>query len=987
MLSVPVDALAAVTQLVEQRAEGSELLVDVRVVALDHGHVRAVLARHRSFAGGFPVDAAERLGQFADTVVLHRDGDQILLDTQITNRHLGEGLGDAFVDFPVGTRLPGRIDGRGQRVDEGVHVRGVHVVLLVPGCRRQHDVRVDAGGRHAEVQGGDQIELADRAFVDPFDIVGLEAATFAEVVAHQPVLGAQQVLEHVLVALARAAQQVGAPDEHVAREVDRAVRLLAGETQGIVLQRLEHVFHRRHAGRLGILGDLQRVAVHLRGARQPAGAFGADVVVQRVLGELRLVGQRREHFVHAHLFMAPLRTVGVEEAGAVHVPRRTAPVQAKGQGQPAALRTQFFLADVVGPAATGLTDATAQHQHVDQATVVHVHVVPVVHRRTDDDHGATLGLVGVVGKFAGDLDRLLTADTGNLFLPGRGTRHAGVVVVLGDVAATQTAVDRQVGGRQVEHGGDLGLAAVGQGDAAHRYAAQLHVFAGDMLEVFVGLAAEIREGHFGDFFADQAQLQLDFATGTAFAGLDVPLALLAPAVADRTQRRHQLIGVAVQRDGLPLGVVFLTEVVGQIGGAQEAVRLVAVQLRRGTDVVLEQHQHREVGVATHVIGEVGTRLVEVELFEDDVVERLRQGRIGALLGVQPEVGELGHLGVVRGDRDGLGALVTHLGEEVRVRGARLRHVGAPGDDVVGVVPVGRFRHVGLLAPGLRAGGRQVAVPVVEGQAHAADQRQVTCTRGVADHRHGRDRREADHAVRAVLLDGVDVGRGDDLVDFVPARADEAAHAALALVAGGLGRILDDARPGLYRGHGGPRFAPELQQRLAHLGVLQTVGAIDVPAVAGTTRTTAWLVVGQIVAGTRVVGLLGFPGDQTVLHVDLPRAGPSAVHSVGGTHDLVVLPARTVDVLPIAGLYAGFAMTIGELTLFAVEETQLVEYVTHLFFLSGLQQDLGPTHAMIRFFTAPPSSGFRHRLRVESCPFSRGFPRLCASTTTRSPGCS
>ncbi|MNV67415.1 hypothetical protein D3C71_1602180 [compost metagenome] len=50
------------------------------------------------------------------------------------------------------------------------------------------------------------------------------------------------------------------------------------------------------------------------------------------------------------------------------------------------------------------------------------------------------------------------------------------------------------------------MSAVGQGDAAHRYAAQLHVFAGDMLEVFVGLAAEIREGHFGDFFANQAQL-------------------------------------------------------------------------------------------------------------------------------------------------------------------------------------------------------------------------------------------------------------------------------------------------------------------------------------------------------------------------------------------------------------------------------------------------------------------------------------------------
>src|SRR3990167_4351232 len=73
-----------------------------------------------------------------------------------------------------------------------------------------------------------------------------------------------------------------------------------------------------------------------------------------------------------------------------------------------------------------------------------------------------------------------------------------------------------------------------------------------MLEGLVGLAAEVREGHLGHFLADQAQLQLDLATVTTFAGLDVPLALLAPAVADRTQRRDQLIGFAVEGDGFPI---------------------------------------------------------------------------------------------------------------------------------------------------------------------------------------------------------------------------------------------------------------------------------------------------------------------------------------------------------------------------------------------------------------------------------------------------
>src|SRR5690606_28505622 len=154
----------------------------------------------------------------------------------------------------------------------------------------------------------------------------------------------------------------------------------------------------------------------------------------------------------------------------------------------------------------------------------------------------------------------------------------------------------------------------------------------------------------------------------------------------------------------------------------------------------------------------------------------------------------------------------------------------------------------LLAPHLRRGRRQVAVPVIEAQADATDQRQVARAGSVGNHRHGRDRREADHAVRAVLLDGVDVGRGDDLVDLVPARADEAAHAALALVGLGLGLVFDDARPGLDRSHARAGFTPQLEQRLAHLGVLEAVGAVDVPAVAGATRAAARLVVGQVVAG-------------------------------------------------------------------------------------------------------------------------------------------
>ena len=252
--------------------------------------------------------------------------------------------------------------------------------------------------------------------------------------------------------------------------------------------------------------------------------------------------------------------------------------------------------------------------------------------------------------------------------------------------------------------------------------------------------------------------------------------------------------------GLPLRVVLLAQRAGEVGRAQHPV---GDELAAAAD---ELHQHRHVGVAAAVVLEVRRRAVEVEFLQDHVPHRHRQRGVGALRRVQPQVGELRDLGVVGRHGDDLGALVADLGEEVRVGRARLRHVRAPGHDEGRVVPVGRLGHVGLLAPGLRRGRRQVAVPVVEAHAHAADQRQVAAARGVGHHRHRRDRREADDAVGPVLLDRVDVGGGDDLVDFVPGRADEAAHAAHRLVGLGLRGVLDDRRPGLDRARapGAPR---------------------------------------------------------------------------------------------------------------------------------------------------------------------------------------
>src|SRR3546814_19715985 len=69
--------------------------------------------------------------------------------------------------------------------------------------------------------------------------------------------------------------------------------------------------------------------------------------------------------------------------------------------------------------------------------------------------------------------------------------------------------------------------------------------------------------------------------------------------------------------------------------------------------------------------------------------------------------------VCSSDLRDLGAAIAGLGHEVRIGGAGLRDVRAPHHQEPGIVPVGAFGNVGLFAPGLRAGGRQVAIPVVE----------------------------------------------------------------------------------------------------------------------------------------------------------------------------------------------------------------------------------------------------------------------------------
>src|SRR5690606_4127854 len=103
-----------------------------------------------------------------------------------------------------------------------------------------------------------------------------------------------------------------------------------------------------------------------------------------------------------------------------------------------------------------------------------------------------------------------------------------------------------------------------------------------------------------------------------------------------------------------------------------------------------------------------------------------------------------------------------------------------------------------------------------------------------------------------------------------------------------------------------------------------VGAVQVPGIAGTARAAAGFVIGQVRARTRVIGLLGFPGHQAILDVDLPAAGAGAVHAMGGAHDLVVLPAGAITVFPIPAFGLAEPVAIGKGLWVTLEKLQAIQ---------------------------------------------------------------
>src|SRR5699024_8246683 len=91
------------------------------------------------------------------------------------------------------------------------------------------------------------------------------------------------------------------------------------------------------------------------------------------------------------------------------------------------------------------------------------------------------------------------------------------------------------------------------------------------------------------------------------------------------------------------------------------------------------------------------------------------------------------------------------------------------------------------------------------------------------------------------------------------------------------------------------------------------GGVGVPGGRRSAGAAARLVLRPVVAHRRVVGLLRLPGDDPVLDVDLPGAGPGAVHPVRGADHLVVTPPVPVEgVAGAATLQAERAVVVRDL---------------------------------------------------------------------------
>ena len=174
--------------------------------------------------------------------------------------------------------------------------------------------------------------------------------------------------------------------------------------------------------------------------------------------------------------------------------------------------------------------------------------------------------------------------------------------------------------------------------------------------------------------------------------------------------------------------------------------------------------------------EVGRLAFQEKFFQNHLGHGHGQGAVGPGPGGQPGIGELDIFRIIRGHRHDLGASIPGFRIKMGVRSAGLGDVGAPANQVGGMVPVGAFRHVRLFTPNLGRSRRQIAIPVVETEHGGADEGEKPRPGGITDHGHGRNGGEAEDPVRSIFFNGVDQRGGDQGGGLVPGNAHQSAFA-------------------------------------------------------------------------------------------------------------------------------------------------------------------------------------------------------------------
>ena len=236
VLQIVGDVLGGRTELVEQRTNGGVHVVQCTVVTLNGDEVRHVLTGNAHHTGGvLPVGCVTAgLSNLAGGVVQQRDRNDVLTNAEVLLSQASELVRQSLEGLVVGLCLPRRVNCRGERVQERVHIGRGDIVLLVPGCSRQNDVRQQGGGGHTEVRGDQQIQLALRCVVNPLHFVRQLLRIGALDVVH----AADQVLQEVALTLSGGTEQVRTPQGQGTRPVDGVVDVLNGELQVTGVQAL-----------------------------------------------------------------------------------------------------------------------------------------------------------------------------------------------------------------------------------------------------------------------------------------------------------------------------------------------------------------------------------------------------------------------------------------------------------------------------------------------------------------------------------------------------------------------------------------------------------------------------------------------------------------------------------------------------------------------------------------------------------------------------